>query len=633
MAYVLDDLINDVRLFRLFSKESRHCVLQLWLLQIKSDQSLENRVIYGRLLPYSHSNNEWFFSDNDKFRGIGQAKVKIIRLNLYLKSNLCAELLQQLCNGRSISEISEGLKLKLSSKLNKRFGSTALTTNGLAYRPVSYLLNRDAHDQNSLSSPHDEAGALSASITQANKGALFCLGQDYDEQLTALMVKHLNDDTGLDFGRVDAVRFGDIELLVFPTLDDFERSLLNVSWANNPLALVARFNPMQVSHFSSFQFRLCITNDGQVIYTGVCTALADANNIFECKFELGHKLRAITDSIEIEILGLRDDDAVTAGILCCRRKKYYLREIHSQSHVRGYKATPVKFDWLEKTVRSSESKRVKAALTIKYDFQMSGNQVGGRKEDPWVPINRKFASIFTRLHPLKSEGRFFLRWGQSDGEGRLQFVEWFKQLLGKYQQYQVVIFDPYFEDVGLALLLICAAEKAEYLVFRSLPRPTRIDKPMRRKSDNTARDGINNLLANCKQNRHLMKRFKLRIFGLKEGRLHDRYILIMGVDKLPIAGFHLSNSFQKAAENYPMLVTPIPSDVLLNVERYKSELVQEAQDAKPDDETNNPAIETIFDSTAASSMPRRYERLRFFHKPQVGDVLGLWACLMISLWP
>jgi hypothetical protein len=51
MAPTLDDLLNDGRLARLFSKNARHCALQLWILQIKSEQSIENRLVYGRLLP------------------------------------------------------------------------------------------------------------------------------------------------------------------------------------------------------------------------------------------------------------------------------------------------------------------------------------------------------------------------------------------------------------------------------------------------------------------------------------------------------------------------------------------------------------------------------------------------------
>jgi len=253
------------------------------------------------------------------------------------------------------------------------------------------------------------------------------------------------------------------------------------------------------------------------------------------------------------------------------------------------------------------------------------NCIGGREADPWVPVNRDLASLFKRLRPPKSEARFFLRWSQGDGEGRLQFVEWFRALLGKYKQHQVIIFDPYFDDAGLGLMLLCAESDADYIVFTSLPKSRKEGKPMRRKSDTLPRERINNLLANCEHNGRLLQRIKLRIYGLKEGQLHDRYLLIVGPDGLPIAGFNLSNSIQKAAENYPLLVTPIPADILIEVEQYKSGLVQEAKDAQSAGETESHSMRLLFDSMASSTVPQRYEPLLFLKKNQAGDVLSLWT--------
>jgi hypothetical protein len=625
MVPVLDDLLNDGRLARLFSMDSRHCALQLWILRIKSGQSLENRLVYGRLLPYSHSSDRWSASDDDDFEAFGENLAQVVRLNLYVKSVHCAELLQQLSAGRTISAISEALKLELSGKLKSRFGATALAADDLVYRPIAYLLNRDAYDRRSPASPHGGAGAFSASITQTDKGALFCLGQDYDVALTESVVKHLNADTGLDFGGADTARFGDIELLVFPALDDLERPLMNVSWADAPLALVARFNPMQVPYFSGFQLRLSIANDGQIAYSGITTAERDADGVFECKFELSEQLRARTDSTELEIFGFHGDQS-REGTLCCRWRIGYVREFHLKSHVVGHGASPVKFDWLEKTTRQSESARVKAALTINRGNPGFTNRIGGREADPWVPTNHDLESLFARLHPPKSDGRFFLRRGQGDGNGRLQFVEWFRELLAKHQQHQIVIFDPYFEAAGLGLILLCAAPTADYIVFRSLPKkPPREGETTPSESDTPTPSGIDNLLANCEQSRHLLERIKLRIYGLKEGRLHDRYILMMGQDGLPVAGFNLSNSFQAVAEKQPLLVTPIPADVLLSVEQYMSGLVLEAEAAEPQGEAATPPMRLLFDSKASPTVPQRYEPLRFLKKAQAGDVLSIWT--------
>jgi hypothetical protein len=628
MAPLLDDLLNDARLARLLSKDAHSCALQLWILQIKSAQSIENRVLYGRLLPYRYSNNSWHSTVDDNFHTIGQGQdqvqAQVIPLNLFVKSSHCADLLRQLSAGQTISVISEELKLDLPPSLKRRFGTTALAADELVYRPVAYLLNRDANDRRSPSCPHGGGGAFSASITQTDKVALFRISQDYSVALTASVIKQINSDTGLDFGGVDTVRFGDIELLVFPALDDHERSLLSVSWADDPLNLVVRFNSQQVPYFSGFQFRLCIMNDAQVIYSGIATSERNAEGEFECKFEMSEQLRAMTDSTELEVFGFQDGHS-RSGMLCSRWRIGYIREIDIQGHLEGHRPNPVKFDWLEKTIRPSGSARVKAALTINRGNPGFTNHIGSRGADPWVKANRDIVSLFARLHPPKSEGRFFLRWGKGDPKGRLKFTEWFRALLTKYQQHQVVIFDPYFEDAGLQLLLICAPDKADYIVFRSLPKRFLPSEAMSSESEKPATSGFDNLLANCEHNRHLLKRIKLRIHGLKEGRLHDRYILIVGADSLPVAGFNLSNSFQSAAESFPLLVTPIPSDVLLQVKQYNFELQKEADATQSEGETKNSASQLLFDSTTAQSVQRHYEPLTFLDKACAGDVLSVWA--------
>ncbi len=624
-APTLDDLINDDRLARLFTEDARDCALQLWILQIRTEQQIDNRVLYGRLLPYSYASDRWSSSEDDKFEDFGYFQAQVVRLNLYLKSFHCADLLRQLSAGHSISIISEKLKIGLSDRLRARFGLTALTANDLLYRPVAYLLNRDAHDLHSVSSPHGGAGAFSASISQADKGALFRLGQYYDAALTESVVKHLSADTGLDFGSVDTSRFGDLELLVFPALDDQERRLLSVNWVDTPRALIARFNPAQVPNFNGFQFHLKITNGDQIVSSSIITGERDGEGLFKCKFDLGDLLHARVDYTELEVFGFHDDP-FRGGTLCCRWGTGYVREIHLQGHMVGRGANPVKFDWLEKTTRPIVSPRVKAALTISRSDMGIANRIGGHEADPWVPVNRDLASLFKRLHPPRSEGRFFQRYNQGDGEGRLKFVEWFRSLLAKYQQHQVIIFDPYFESAGLGLVSICAAQQADYIVFTSLPKSPKEGKVPPTESGKPTPDRVNNLVASCEQNHRLLKNIKLRIYGVKEGQLHDRYVLVMGSDGLPIAGFNLSNSFQKAAENYPLLITPIPADVLLQVEQYKSGLLREAEAVQIEDETgNSSAMRLLFDSTAFPSTPRRYEPLRFLEKTEAGDVLSVWA--------
>ncbi|MCZ4432032.1 VPA1262 family protein [Agrobacterium sp. SOY23] len=625
-APTLDDLLNDDRLGRLFSSGERDCALQLWVMRIESADTIENRIIYGRLVPYNFSSDSWSASDNNDSHVIGEADVKIEKLSLYIRSVRCAELLRHFSTGRTISEISDDLKLTFQrKKLKAQFGTASLTAGTLVYRPVSYLINRDAYERSAPSSPHGGSGAYSASIVQANKEELFRLLGEYSVRLTELLVRRLDADTGLDFGGVDSSRLGDIELMVFPTLDDRERQLLDVKWTESPLALTAQFDPQQVSLFTGFQFRLVIENGGQIAYSAIAFAERTNSEIFECKFELPDQFRSRTDSTELEIYGFNDNH-LRQGILCCRWRISYIREISFSGHALGHSSSPVKFDWLEKTTRPAASARVKGALTIDRSSHAFKSSVGGRAADPWVPANHNLGSLFARLHPSKSDGRFFLRWSEGNGDGRLQFVEWFKQLLNKYRDHQIVIFDPYFEDVGLSLMVLGASAQGDYIVFTSLPKVRhKADGPVADGSESATPTRISNLIAICENNRNRIEHLKLRIYGLKEGRLHDRYVLFMAPDGLPAAGFHFSNSLQKAAENYPLLITPIPADTLLAVEDYKSTLIQEAKAAQSTEEADNPSMRLLFETKTSRPMRMNYEPLQFLEKMRAGDVLSAWT--------
>jgi hypothetical protein len=170
---------------------------------------------------------------------VGEHRAQIIRLTLYIKSTHTAALLKHLSDGHTVERISKDLNLKLSLKLAGRIGTTMLSL-PLVYRPVAYLLNRDARNRNEPLSPHGGAGAFSASLIPTDKIALLRTGLDLDEALASFIVTHLDSDTGLDFGNRDLNRLGDLELLVFPTLDDSERELLSVGWKAKPSVLAVK---------------------------------------------------------------------------------------------------------------------------------------------------------------------------------------------------------------------------------------------------------------------------------------------------------------------------------------------------------------------------------------------------------
>lgn len=268
MSYQLSDLIEDSRLQRLFSLKSKACALQLWILQIKKDDLVENRIVYGRLVPYSFFNNSWSFSDKDNSQSINNFRGSVTQLNLYIDSSLCSDLFRMICTGQSIKIISENLNLKIPKKLINEYGNTILINKNPIFRPVIYLVNRDSYLPNLLLSPHGSAGALSAAVSNHGKSLLFYFENSYSRDLASIVLNRLKEDTGMDFGGVDIHRLGEIEFLVFPTLDDQDKNLLTIERTKYK-GLSIKFNSSQIPNFDKFQFHLICENNNQVYFSKI----------------------------------------------------------------------------------------------------------------------------------------------------------------------------------------------------------------------------------------------------------------------------------------------------------------------------------------------------------------------------
>jgi len=623
MTTTFTDLIGDTRFWRLFFAPRRACALQIWIAQIQADDKQENRFIYGRLLPYSFSSRAWNASSDDKFETVGGCRAQVIRATLYIGSDQAGELLGKLVKGDDIREISGSLGLKLSDSLAQRIGAFCLN-DSYVYRPTALLLNRDAHERVGLQSPHGSASAFSAAITTVDKERLFTSARGLDSDLVRFIVHRLNADTGLDFAARDATRFGDLELLVFPTLDDQERELLDVSWLDGYKTLVVNLNLMQLPSFSKFFVHAQIINDEQRAFSSIASVSREATNVIECRFELPVGLGDIADALELEIHGMKDGDATAT--LCCNWKSYYFREISISGHAVGYSSAEIKLGWLDKALKKTlrGSARVKAAQTVNRGGLGFSSTVGGRQPDPWVTANRKISELLGILHPPKSEARFFGRLSEGDGSERVQLSEWFKQQFSKYRDHQIIFFDPYLEVAGIGLFVTNASDNGEYVIFTTVP-PTKPSAQTQSLSNGENLDSsrIDNLLASCKQLQGFMQRINLKILGVKPGALHDRYLLVADGRGLPVAGFNLSNSIQKANEDHPLLITPIPMDALHEVFNYATRLISRVTNGlNPDGEE----MEPIFDSNHLDRPARkRSERLDFLNRDLAGTVLSTWT--------
>ncbi len=189
--------------------------------------------------------------------------------------------------------------------------------------------------------------------------------------------------------------------------------------------------------------------------------------------------------------------------------------------------------------------------------------------------------------------------------GRLQFTEWFKDLAQASQGHLITVFDPYFEYAGLALILLSSVPDSDYIIFRTNHQT----------DGSQTTKGLEILLRACVDHKKLMQQKTINIYGVSDGSLHDRYILVTDSNGLPVKGYHLSNSFQSAAENYPLLITPIPTDVLYKVVEYKNSLLSGSTEK----------VTHLYNSKTRELEPVKLNNDdTFFENDVIGDVLSHW---------
>lgn len=577
----LSTYITNQHFARLFAAAEKPCAIQLWVLIAKNPTgSVVKTVIYGRVLPYFFANHRWSFSNNDKYQEIEGENVKLTRLNLFTSSQNTKAFFEHFCNGQTLKKISQQLGLGVDEPFNKAFGDIVLNPAELILQPVEYLLNKSAYEQNALHSPHESAGALSAAIVQTNKLHLISESSNQKNSLLSHIAETLNAETGLDFLGSDQERLGNIEFLVFPSLDDKERAKLTINPRREKQAIKVELAAEEQKNVS-YQLLIKLFNLHKLIYSTLQIAsYCKIKQAYTAEFLLDAINNEIYDCIEVETYLSKEGKSFE---LQDRWRMSYIRKISSNLRVIGAGHQPVKLDWLENKVQSKYSDRAQALLTPN-ESNSETITINSRKNERWVELNQQFSEKFNLLKPQASKGKFFLRYGLSQGEGALEFIGWIKKLFNQYQNHHVAIFDPYFETLGLNLLKLYGTTKSNYSVFTSYPKKK--DEKKREQSR------YNTLLQLCEQNLKLFSRLNLTIYGLKQGELHDRYILVLNNENIPVQGFQLSNSLQSATVNHPLLITPIPQDVLLEVSAYMRSLIQ-----KSGNQANTEAgIKTLFDS-------------------------------------
>lgn len=647
MDILLSDILEDKRLIRLFGVPNNQCALQLWLLQIKKDELVESRLLYGRALPYDFSNNKWSVTRDDNFVKYNGFQAQVICLNLYCTSSTLLEVTKNITEGNDLTTINNKNVLSFSHKEDsKRFGAFCLN-NDLSFRPVSYLPMRSDWFATGLRSVHESAGAFSASITNLQKNSIFKIDDINDEKLIKNCIKELHSKTGLDFLDNDSDRIGDLEFLVFPTLDEKERNLFYINWDKKGSVISINLEQSKDQLFDDFQFNITLVNGDSNIYSVFINQSYKIGSKLEFEHTIPAFLNEIIDGVKVDVFAKNTKDDYF--FLYSQYGVSYIREISLNTQLASVSGK-VSNSWLLKHANENDQGNIKKLETIQQKSIDVKSLIGGRKNDPWIAVNKLIKNNFENLIETKSEGEFFEQWEEGKGSGRIKFSEWFRKVIHANDSGSVYIFDPYFEDAGIYLLSLSASVNTEYVVFTTREKQKKTEKNsffwnvinkiydffVETQNKPLWSERINSLLEACEKLKPLLMRVKLKIYALppnvgKRPAFHDRYILTLDSNGKPVKGFHLSNSIQKANESYPLLITPIPKNTLEKVLVYASSILENTKINNDDediefvDNRNN----LIFDSRKYYSQLKdktRYEPLAIFENKFSGDLLSEWLC-------
>jgi hypothetical protein len=588
---IIEDLVKlskDDRLSRIFSQNDKICLLNLWILETKNSKNNSIDLLYGLIIPSTmHSNSDdrkkWFSPNPPPklkrlVKNDDSVKFRVVKLSFFDEGKNILKIIKGLCEGLTLKDSCKDLNilkqlegpfdgLKLSDSPNK-------INEYYIIRPVVFLetyqcIERFVEPMKQLKSPLCDSPAFIGSIFQLNKFSIFSKNGEtlpYSFELMKKSLELLKNDLGLNFKGSDSPRLGNIEFLCFSAADDHEISNIifnTVVEQDENIKLEKQANKIKLkilddNLIGKYILARCRLRNSNEIILDQCKELIICNNPEIVYFKAEEEIS------EILITVWKRKDKNEQWEIFYENSNQVLREIFTNFGITGLSGK-LKSNLLDniKTRDPEIKSRIIQAENIQQTY-FNLSKLSSYKFDPWVPASNEIRGFARSLFPQPSGGHFFPRdWGQTN-EGILSFIEWIDSLTSDNENAKIIIFDPYFAGLGVYLISKSKSTNIKFRVY------TTNDAQLKDKSLNTQQ-----IIEKCTELSYLLSTKNLRIYEFKGKNrfFHDRYILLYDDKDNLKNGYHLSNSIQRATVNHPLLVTPIPTDLLDKVDEYVSSLI------------------------------------------------------------
>lgn len=616
MSNPLNSLFTNPKLFNLFGDDTNITVTQVWILEIQRNDLNELRFLHGRSLPSTYLSDSWSCTSSKKVVCGDTCSVQIHTLVLHACSRKLKVFLEHFSNGATIQEASQKAELELDEQLFKVIGKSVFGTNPII-RPVMHLPTRNYYrfTTNRLS-PSSYCSVDSGAISPEEKPSVFNSPHGDDKLIAEVACKVLDVDTGMDFSKIDSWRVSDFEFICSPSLTVKEQLKYDINLKGEK-AFLNLSEPLTQPP-SDLLVVIKSYSDDCVQSSYITNFSKGSSYPLYHQFELESFQNQASTAYTLEIFSL-DSNGEQASLVL-KTGNFFYRQSNLNFRLIESAVSNNQFAWLDKKVPKKEAEKLDKVKKVVRATHPSRSKMGDFNIDPWVPLNRLTQKKLTQLFPDKSNGRFFPTL-DTDSMSRVQLTSWLKEIFEKHHDAKIAWIDPYIEDVGIDLLNRLGTASADYLIITT--EKTSNDNNVK-ESDQASR--VDNLLQRCTGwNDGYFGSVSLKVLAMPESKLHDRMILIRSANGQALAGYHLSNSIQRANESHPLLATPIPLDVIPNVFEYVDQIIQTTLygcSSKP------PLAKLIFNSANLQLKEEKTkvlnDTLSFIKLPYAGSLLGWW---------
>jgi hypothetical protein len=595
--------------------------LTCWVLGLQQSERTEYKLLYGWILPSpARENGGWSLRQISGKHSLGPsgASYRISQLSLLDHNKTILKVVLALCEGRTLAEACERLGLSAPKKGGelRLAPSEAAARQMLDVGPTIFLESRGVvwplrPELRPPISPNSEVPAYSTSLILLDKSWLWARNEEEPwpaaDELAKDCYLRLGSETGLDFRRADASRLGNIEWLAFPAMAENEKARVSIRCRGMTSPSGRELEAFDVT------LPTPATGSGQPFLVR-CRVESTHGVVFdECRLvEANGPAVVHFEGVEPEGRGLIEiwtrEDENAPWRIWFSRDCTPIAQAHITMGLVGLEGS-IESPWLKKLENTRASDR---AANVRKIHQVSYNQIhAGKPQSRRSAASQSARALARRLFPEKSGGGFFPKGWEE--EGRLSFAEWLRALTDEIGSKQILLVDPYFDEFGVELFARAKGTHIEYAVLTNSQKrgedeekAPKKERPPNDSSLTSEPTRAIRIKKSCDQLSVLLRRLRFTIYDLRSIHggsrqlFHDRYLLIFDESGELTSGFHLSNSIQGLTKKHPLLITPIPSDLLEPVNQYVSALL-----AAESPTVNDAGVIELFSSRALREAERK----------------------------